>query len=156
MPALMDPTLPCRCADADCSPFALDVPQDLLAERRVTRADEVADVAALLMDHIAIGTPECSARALSEGIAAACLGDRHLWEDLGLPSRDALWLLMQRHYPDLVARNSGRMRWKKFLYRELCIREQVLVCRSPSCEVCPEQAQCFAPELPHDGRHAGA
>jgi nitrogen fixation protein NifQ len=126
--------------------LALAVPPAVLAERAAARADEVADVAALLMDHVDIGTPECEARSLSQAIALACLGDRHLWEDLGLPSRAALGLLMQRHFPTLVALNAQGMRWKKFIYRQLCIREEVLICRSPSCEVCTEQPLCFGPE----------
>jgi nitrogen fixation protein NifQ len=122
------------------------LPPGLLAERARQRADEVHDVAALLLQHVAPGTPECTARALAQAIGLACLGDRHLWEDLGLPSRAALGLLMQRHFPSLVELNAQGMRWKKFLYRQLCLKEQVLICRSPSCEVCPEHAGCFGPE----------
>jgi nitrogen fixation protein NifQ len=117
-----------------------------LERRALTRADEVADVSALLMEHINIGTPECQAKALSREIAIACLGDNHLWQDLGLPSREALGLLMKKHYPTLVQANDAGMRWKKFFYRELCSRAQVLICRSPSCEVCSEKNVCFAPE----------
>jgi nitrogen fixation protein NifQ len=127
-------------------PFNLAIPPALLAERAASRADEVDDIRRLLLDHIAVGTPECQARALAQGLALATLGDRHLWEDLGLPSRAALGLLMQRHFPDLVALNHAGMRWKKFLHRELCRREEVLVCRSPSCSTCDEQVICFAPE----------
>jgi nitrogen fixation protein NifQ len=129
-------------------PLALERVAAPSPQRCIDRADEVRDIEALLLEHVAIGTPECEARALAHAIAVACLGDRHLWQDLGLPSRDALWLLLGRHFPSLVARNSGRMRWKKFLYRELCIREEVLVCRSPSCDTCPEKTLCFAPEEP--------
>jgi nitrogen fixation protein NifQ len=133
--------------------FHLAVPPSQLAERSVRRADEVADVAALLLEHVAVGTPECEARALAHAIGLACLGDRHLWEDLGLPSRAALGLLMQRHFPSLVELNAQGMRWKKFLYRQLCLREEILICRSPSCEVCPERVTCFAPEeAAHDAR----
>jgi nitrogen fixation protein NifQ len=124
----------------------LAIPPAVLAERAASRADEVADLRALLLDHVAVGTPECQANALAQAVALATLGDRHLWEDLGLPSRGALGLLMERHFPDLVARNSAGMRWKKFLHRELCQREGVLVCRSPSCSTCDEQVLCFAPE----------
>jgi nitrogen fixation protein NifQ len=132
----------------DPAAFNLAIPPALLAERAAARADEVDDIRALLLDHVAVGTPECQARALAQGLALASLGDRHLWEDLGLPSRTALGLLMQRHFPDLVARNDTGMRWKKFLHRELCRRAEVQVCRSPSCAVCDEQPVCFGPELP--------
>ena len=55
--------------------------------------------------------------------------------------------LMQRHFPALKARNSQNMRWKKFLYREICERAQVLICKSPHCESCEEVSVCFAPEV---------
>jgi nitrogen fixation protein NifQ len=126
--------------------MSLAIPPGRLAALAVGRADEVADVQALLLEHVAVGTPQCQALALARAIALATLGDRHLWEDLGLPSRAALGLLMQRHFPDLVAKNAAGMRWKKFIHRELCSRAEVLVCRSPSCAVCDEQPVCFGPE----------
>ena len=121
-----------------------------LAERAARRADEVSDVTALLLRHAEGAADPAATRALAHAIGLACLGDRHLWEDLGLDSRAELGRLMQQHFPRLVALNDRGMRWKKFIYRQLCIAEQVLICRSPSCEVCDEQAQCFGPELAGD------
>ncbi|MFZ5491792.1 MAG: nitrogen fixation protein NifQ [Pseudomonadota bacterium] len=105
------------------------------------RADEVDDVRTLLLE-FAQGE---AAPWLASTVAVACLGDNHLWQDLGLPSRAALSQLLRAYFPALVARNHGDMKWKKFLYKELCDRAQVL-CRAPSCAVCSDYAFCFGPE----------
>jgi nitrogen fixation protein NifQ len=115
--------------------------------RRPRRDDEVDDLRALLLDHAdpAAGpAEECT--ALAETLALACLGDNHLWQDLQLPSRAELSALMQHWFPALVAKNGADMKWKKFLYRQLCEREQILICKSPSCAVCIDQPVCFGPE----------
>lgn len=119
-----------------------------LAGRLLARADEVRDIEALLMEHAAADLPQALLGALSRAIARASLGDRHLWEDLGLQSRAELGEIMDRYFPGLATRNTQGMRWKKFLYRELCIREDVLICRSPSCATCEERQACFGPEEP--------
>ncbi|MBL8330748.1 MAG: nitrogen fixation protein NifQ [Rubrivivax sp.] len=124
----------------------LALPPSQLAQRVATRGDEVSDVYDLLMCHVAVGTPECEARSRSRAIALACLGDNHLWQDLGLPSRESLSMLLKSWYPDLVAKNTGGMRWKKFFYKQLCERESIDICKSPSCAICEDYRQCFGPE----------
>lgn len=79
-------------------------------------------------------------------IVAACLGSDHLWQDLGLWSRKELSALLSFNFPELAARNIKDMKWKKFLYKQLCEAEGLYVCRAPSCEVCKEYQQCFGPE----------
>lgn len=79
-------------------------------------------------------------------VATACMGADHLWQDLGLPSRTELSQLMALNYPELARANQRDMKWKKFLYRELCQREGIFVCASPSCEACNDFAVCFGPE----------
>ena len=49
--------------------------------------------------------------------------------------------------PALVARNHADMKWKKFLCKQLCEREELFICKAPSCAVCCDQAHCFGPEL---------
>ena len=70
----------------------------------------------------------------------------HLWQDLGLWSRKDLGTLMQLNFPQLAARNDKDMKWKKFLYKQLCIAEGIYTCRAPSCEVCADYQHCFGPE----------
>lgn len=79
-------------------------------------------------------------------VATACMGGDHLWQDLGLWSRADLTKLMADNFPGLSALNTLDMKWKKFLYKQLCDRNGVHVCRSPSCEVCVDYAKCFSGE----------
>ena len=109
-----------------------------------SRQTEREDLLTLLEEH-------CAGRDESEHwvagiVTAACMGDDHLWQDLGLWSRVDLSRLMTQNFPALAARNTRDMKWKKFLYKQLCDREEVQVCRSPSCEVCADYAGCFGPE----------
>lgn len=121
---------------------------DHFADRAQTRDDEVQDLFAFLIEHANPALPAEQSRDLAYLIARASLGDRHLWEDLGLASRAELAGLMNHHFPRLVELNAQGMRWKKFLYRQLCIQHEILICRSPSCSTCEEQRHCFAPEDP--------
>jgi nitrogen fixation protein NifQ len=79
-------------------------------------------------------------------VATACMADDHLWQDLGLWSRVDLSRLMAGNFPQLTARNVHDMKWKRFLYKQLCDREGVYVCRSPSCQVCTDYAKSFGQE----------
>lgn len=103
--------------------------------------EEIADVAALLAEFASELEPPPT--DLVARMAMASMGPNHLWEDLGLSSREELNALMQKHFPRLKAMNSGNMRWKKFIYRLLCERAEVLICKSPHCEACDEYALCF-------------
>ncbi len=79
-------------------------------------------------------------------IVAACLGENHLWQDLGLFSRDDLSALLKNNFPEMVAQNVYDMKWKKFIYKQLCETEGIYVCRSPSCEYCKDYLNCFGDE----------
>ncbi|MGZ8143668.1 MAG: nitrogen fixation protein NifQ [Methylosarcina sp.] len=79
-------------------------------------------------------------------LVAACLGSDHLWQDLGLWSRGDLSALLQHSFPELAARNQRDMKWKKFLYKQLCEAEGLYLCRAPSCEVCQDYSNCFGDE----------
>jgi len=101
-------------------------------------------IATLILMRAQSRTPE--ALWLSKILARRSLETRHLWEDLGLPSRAALSALIERHLPGLFAANSAKMRWKKFLYRQICSDAAFSLCLSPSCDDCDEKAACFAPD----------
>ena len=79
-------------------------------------------------------------------IVAACLGGDHLWQDLGLFSRSELSALLRHNFPEMAAKNRKDMKWKKFIYKQLCEAEGLYVCRAPSCEVCKDYDVCFGPE----------
>jgi nitrogen fixation protein NifQ len=108
------------------------------------RDAERDDLSALLLAHRA--QRDDSENWMAEIVACACMGADHLWQDLGLWSRIDLSRLMTQNFPALAAKNSRDMKWKKFLYKQLCDRAEVQVCRAPSCEVCADYAGCFGPE----------
>lgn len=106
--------------------------------------DEFEDLLELLLEYRAV-PDEASAR-IAHWIASAAMGENHLWQDMGLPNREALSELLRTHFPRLAAKNVGNMKWKKFFYRELCERAEVLICKSPHCAECSDYALCFGPE----------
>ncbi len=108
------------------------------------RADEAADLIALLLDHASADDEDT--RWLAQAIATACLKDNHLWQDMGLPSRDALSLVLAQYFGALYQKNTRNMKWKKFFYKELCARADVPLCKAPSCAVCADFAACFGAE----------
>jgi nitrogen fixation protein NifQ len=85
-------------------------------------------------------------RWIAHLLVAGCLGDDHLWQDLGLWSRQDLSSLIAYNFPALAAANHQDMKWKKFMYKQLCEGEGIYVCRAPSCEVCVDYPRCFGPE----------
>lgn len=108
------------------------------------REDERTELRGLLLAHVH-GRGE-EPEWMAELVVAGCMGGDHLWQDLGLWSRKDLSVLMQQNFPSLAAKNDRDMKWKKFLYKQLCDAEGIYVCRSPSCEVCPDFSNCFGPE----------
>ncbi len=108
------------------------------------RAPERDDVIALLLEHRA-GLDE-SEGWMAEIITEACMANDHLWQDLGLWSRKYLSQLMTQNFPTLAAKNTKDMKWKKFIYKQLCEKEDIHICRAPSCEVCADYSNCFGPE----------
>jgi nitrogen fixation protein NifQ len=114
------------------------------SNRAENRMDEFDDIVDLLMDH------RCDDRdttcELVVFIATACMGDNHLWQDMGLPNRSVLNELMQNSFPSLAAKNTGNMKWKKFFYKQLCERADIFICKSPSCGVCIDYDKCFGSE----------
>lgn len=106
------------------------------------RLEELGEIVALLMEHAALQNSQTY--SLATFIArTCCLGENHLWQDMGLPNRPALSALMLKNFPSLVAKNVGDMKWKKFIYRQLCERADILICKSPNCSVCIDYEACF-------------
>ena len=108
------------------------------------RHDEYEDILQLLLDGAVATSPEVV--ELAACVARACLGNDHLWHDLGLPSRAELSGLLHEHFPGLASRNAGNMRWKKFFYKQLCEQVGIRACRAPTCGVCAHYGECFGSE----------
>lgn len=113
-------------------------------ERPLIDIPEWEDLHKLLIDERAGHSP--AEEWLAVIVATACAGSDHLWQDLGLLNRDELSQLMTINFPGLAQANTGDMKWKKFLYRQVCSREGIYVCPAPSCGVCTDFAKCFGPE----------
>ncbi len=116
---------------------------DLALPAPLVRPEEDA-IRMLILWRAADTRPE--ARWLAAILARRAQERRHLWEDLGLPSRSALGQLIGHHLPGLKAANSHNMRWKKYFYRQICADAAFSLCLAPSCEDCPEKTACFAPD----------
>ena len=108
------------------------------------RSDEFDDLRNLLMRSRS-GRRD-SERWMADIVVAGCMGSDHLWQDLGLWDRSALSRLMMENFEPLASQNDRDMKWKKFLYKQLCEAEGIYTCRSPSCEVCADYVVCFGPE----------
>ena len=110
----------------------------------VQRLDETEDLRKLLINN-RTGNSE-SELWMVDIVIAGCLGNDHLWQDLGLWQRADLSKLMMDNFSPLAHRNIKDMKWKKFLYKQLCETEGIYTCRAPSCEACADYTNCFGPE----------
>lgn len=110
----------------------------------LARAPELDELRTLFLAHCPRVTPE--KEWMADILAAGCTGSDHLWQDLGLWSRQDLSALIEHNFPALKAKNDRDMKWKRFFYKQLCNQEGVYTCRSPSCEVCDDYLRCFGPE----------
>ncbi len=106
--------------------------------------EELDDLLALLHAHRLDESEETA--WLAHAIASACAGGNHLWEDMGMPNREALSQLIKRYFPTLYFKNTGNLRWKKFFYKLMCDRAKARICKAPSCGVCSDYALCYGPE----------
>lgn len=105
---------------------------------------EEPDLRELLLENRSRGVIE--EKWLAAIIARRSLLPDHLWQDLGLFNRSDLGRLLHRHFEPLARRNVRDMKWKKFFYRELCLRDNILVCKAPVCDICADFVTCFASE----------
>lgn len=110
----------------------------------LSRAPESEDLLELLLQGRTHG--DQAGAWMAQILVAGCMGSDHLWQDLGLWSRDDLSRLMTHNFRPLAMANNKDMKWKRFLYKQLCSAEGVYVCRAPSCEVCADYQECFGSE----------
>ncbi|MEM5331496.1 nitrogen fixation protein NifQ [Paraburkholderia sp. JHI2823] len=131
--------------DAESS-LGLDFGASASEKQRRPSYDDIALVV-LLKAHAnpAAGTTT-EIHCISHTLASACAGSKHLWQELRLPSRGELSALLNYWFPTLAERNVHGMKWKRFLYRELCGSEGLNLCRASSCGECSEYSSCFGLE----------
>lgn len=108
------------------------------------RNDEVLQV---LLTHVPSGSDSAN-RAISiwlaRIIAARAAHPGHLWIAMGLFERPQLSAAIRRHLPSLAAANNRNMRWKRYLYKQVCERNGGRMCKSPDCGTCSDYVFCFA------------
>jgi nitrogen fixation protein NifQ len=86
------------------------------------------------------------ALVLARVIAARAAHPGHLWVAMGFFERPELSAAIRRHLPALAAANHQNMRWKRFLFKQVCVLNGGLMCKSPVCGDCSDYSICFAPE----------
>jgi nitrogen fixation protein NifQ len=107
---------------------------------------EVLDI---LLSHIPTDGPDCRNRTsawLARIIAARAAHPGHLWTAMGFFKRSELTAAIRRHLPSLAAANSRGMRWKRYLFKQVCDLHGAVLCKSPNCGTCSDRALCFDPE----------
>jgi nitrogen fixation protein NifQ len=123
---------------ASLQPDAATIPIHADTERAFVEA-----LRALLLEHATGSGAREGTRCLASIIATACLRPDHLWKDLGLDGREAVSEMLERHFRTLAARNTGEMRWKKFLAFELALRQGTAPGPAPGCPGCEDFRFCY-------------
>ena len=125
---------------------------EMRSELLAMRTDECQQLYDLLCEHIALSSQSLAdeAELMAQVITAGCMSSSHLWHDIGLPERPVLGQLFEHYFPTLHQLNDKNMRWKRFLYKQLCESGGDYVCRAPSCEACSSYSECFITEVSLD------
>ncbi|VCU70446.1 NifQ [Pigmentiphaga humi] len=111
-----------------------------------TCPQETAFTRALHRHLLAHGNPALPADDvddLARIIAHACLRPDHLWKDLGLRGREDVTHALHRYFPGLPERNTGNLRWKKFLAYDLAAAQGLPPSPAPGCPGCEAYGECY-------------
>ena len=103
------------------------------------------EVLGVLRSHL---TPQSDAAAqwLTRILAARAAHPGHLWVAMGFFERPELSAAIRRHLPSLSSANNRGMRWKRYLFKQVCDLHGARLCKTPDCGTCSDYALCFAPE----------
>jgi nitrogen fixation protein NifQ len=105
---------------------------------------EFTDMVGLLLEHRSFDAEHNE--WVAHAIASGCMGSDHLYHDMGLPDRRTLSSLLERYFTTLFQKNVNNMKWKKFFYKQLCDRADVMMCPARNCQSCVDYKNCFSPE----------
>lgn len=109
---------------------------------------------AMFLNHHAADAQQAS--WLARAIAAAAMGECHLWQDAGLSNSNELSALLKIFFPGLHAANTKQFKWKRFLFLALGETLGMSDLYPPGCRKCEQVALCFRlhnkQEQDHDGR----
>lgn len=105
------------------------------------------DILNLLREHLPTAHAQHNLRTsvwLCYILAARVSRPGHLWVAMGLFERPQLTASIKRHLPSLAEANNQNMRWKRYLYKQICDRNGGTMCKAPNCGVCSDYSLCFA------------
>lgn len=111
--------------------------------------EQNGEVLAILLSHVPKDKDGHEVRTsawLARTLAARAAHPGHLWTAMGLFERPELTAAIHRHLPSLAAANSQGMRWKRYLFKQVCDLGGGVMCKSPNCGVCSDYALCFESE----------
>ncbi len=103
------------------------------------------DVLSILLSHLPDRATDVS-RWFAHILATRASHPGHLWIAMGLFERPELSAAIRRHLPALAKANHQNMRWKRYLFKQVCDLNGGVMCKSPNCGVCSDYALCFADE----------
>jgi nitrogen fixation protein NifQ len=107
-------------------------------------ASEFEDIVNILLEHRSHDTRQNE--WLAYAVASGCMGSDHLYHDMGLPDRGTLSALLERYFTALFRKNVHNMKWKKFFYKQLCDRAEIIMCPTRNCNSCVDYHHCYTPE----------
>lgn len=104
------------------------------------------DVLDILLNHVPAGAhpnERMTSVWLCHILATRSSQPGHLWAAMGLFERPELTASIRRHLPSLAEANDQNMRWKRYLYKQVCNDHGGFMCKAPNCGVCSDYALCF-------------
>jgi len=104
------------------------------------------EILEILLGHVPEDDGAVAAGWLVRILAARAAHPGHLWVAMGLFERPELTAAIRRHLPSLAAANDKNMRWKRYLFKQVCDLHGAVLCKSPNCGVCSDFALCFPSE----------
>ena len=107
------------------------------------------DMLKILLKHVSqdqSGKRAHISELLARIIAARATKPGHLWVSMGFLERQQLTAAIRRHLPTLAIANHKGMRWKRYLFKQVCDLNGGVMCKSPNCGDCSDYNFCFAPE----------
>ena len=114
-----------------------------------SRPDINKDILSILLAHVPTepGTQDLSTSVwLCHSLAARACRPGHLWVAMGFFERPELTAAINRHLPSLAAANNRKMRWKRYLFKQVCDLNGGTMCKAPNCGVCSDYSICFTAE----------
>ena len=101
------------------------------------------DVLSIILSHLPDQTKGASFW-LAHTLSTRASHPGHLWVAMGLFERPELSAAIRRHLPSLAKANHQNMRWKRYLFKQVCDLNGGVMCKSPNCGVCSDYELCFA------------